>query len=345
MLSMNRVKALYILELNSYQFEYLGPDDIQRAYRRCALRKHPDKSNGLYTEEDFHELQMARDFLLMTSSGSTPIKNNNGKFEQYGRMTLLLIKILKVCVMEFIKQNWECRNNNDSEFNNNTKSTTFSSSSSTTTEEEEDEDEGMFYDVDDDFTDTDDTQFESTQNSTTLTMVLNVTVRELYTEYGKKLDIKCRDKDNEYLNRIIYISFDPYEIINTYVGMGDWDNNSNRYGDVIVKLNIIQDECFVDMVLDKYELVRNISIDLYEYYYGVEFVLEHYGTSIPINHQPLVDGMDMYIPYQGLQRGHGKRGGLYLMFTVVHEKTVNLKQDVVRRVLFDNFHGMKRRNR
>lgn len=336
---MNRAKALYILELNTSEFDYLSPDDIQRAYRRCALRKHPDKSNGSYTEDDFHELQMARDFLLMSSSpaGSSSTKNNHGNFEHYGRMTLVLIRILKVCVVEFIKQNWELQTNNVPR-SSTQNSTPSSCSSSTIT----DEDDGVFYDVDDDFKDIDDAPFGSTRTPVTLTMVLDVTVRELYLECGKKLNIKCRDKNDEYLCRAIYVSFDSYEMINTYVGMGDWDENGNCYGDVIVKLNIIQDECFVDMVLDKYELIRSINIDLYQYYYGVEIELDHYGKSIQINHLPLVDGMDMYIPEEGLQSGNGLRGGLYLMFTVVHETAIDLTQDDVRRMLFENFHGMKR---
>lgn len=337
---MNRAKALYILELHTSEFDYLSPDDIQRAYRRCALRRHPDKSNGLYTEDDFHELQMARDFLMSSSAGSSSTKNNHGSFEHYGRMTLVLIRILKLCVVEFIKQNWELRSNNNSRPGTTTQSNTPSSCSCSIVTEEDD---GMFYDVDDDFKDDEAASFGTTRAPVTLTMVLNVTVRELYLECGKKLNIKCRDKNNEFLSRAIYVSFDSYEIINTYVGMGDWDEKENCYGDVIVKLNIIQDECFVDMVLDKYELVRSMNIDLYQYYYGVEIELDHYGKSIQINHLPLVDGMDMYIPEEGLQRGDGLRGGLYLMFTVVHETAIDLKQDDVHRMLFENFHGMKRR--
>lgn len=337
MLSLNRIKALYILELNVSDSDYLTRDDIKRAYRRCALRKHPDKSKGLYTEDDFHELQMARDFLLMTSSDSDKMKNNR-EFDQYGRMTILFIKLLKVCVVEFIKQHWDFGRNHSGSTPQNT---SYSCASSTTTED----DDGVFHDVDDDFKDAVDTPFGTTHRSTTLSMVINVTIRELYTECGKKLHVKCRDKDDGCLTRIVYVSFAPYEIINTYIGMGDWDDNENCYGDVIVKLNIIQDECFVDVVLDKYEVVRSISIDLYEYYYGVDFELNHYGTLIKVEHRPLSDGMDMYIPEAGLQIGDGKRGGMYLMFTVVHETKVDLKQDDMRRTLFDNFHGMKGMNR
>jgi DnaJ-class molecular chaperone len=178
----------------------------------------------------------------------------------------------------------------------------------------------------------------------TLSFVIDVTIKELYHECGKKLKIKCKGHHNDVIHQTIYISFDPYTLKYTFNGLGDWDSTVSTYGDVVVTLNIVEDnEYSINTILDRYELIRTIEIDLYEYYYGVSMTLDHYGDSIDIKHTPYTDGLDIYVPNFGLRMGNGIRGGLYIILVVVHEKTINIEREEVRRLIEQEFHGFRHR--
>ena len=146
---------------------------------------------------------------------------------------------------------------------------------------------------------------------------LKVSLHELYTEGGKKLTVRYKTKFDEYDTHVIYVSFIDYQMLNLYAGYGDWNPFENKYGDLHVKLDIsIPEHFMINNCIDKLDLIRNIHISVYDYYYGFEKTLTHFNDTLCIKHVPAHHGMDISFAKKGLQGKHGYRGDLFILFHV-----------------------------
>ena len=158
---------------------------------------------------------------------------------------------------------------------------------------------------------------EPTPTTYIIYVELKVSLHELYTESGKKLTVRYKTEYNEYATHIIYVSFLNYHILNVFDGYGDWNPFDNKYGDLHVKLDIsIPEHFMINNYIDKLDLIRNVNISIYDYYYGFNKTLMHFNEEICIHHTPAKHGMDISFSNKGLQGTNGHRGELFILFHV-----------------------------
>lgn len=80
---MNIVKCMEILELNDLSAQDLNIDNVKKAYRRLALKKHPDKNgNTPESKEDFQELGEAYQTLMRVVDST----NESEEYQQETQM-------------------------------------------------------------------------------------------------------------------------------------------------------------------------------------------------------------------------------------------------------------------
>lgn len=279
-------------------------DEIKKAYKKKALYVHPDKVAPTSTPTDNNEA-----FLKVNAAYEFLNKNNNDYFFKRNddRETMnYMILFCKFCHV-FKKLYDDVINNNynqcDLDKQNNAQDV------------KGDEFEDTFYDAE-----------EMDTKIFDIYVDIDVTLHELYTEYGKKVKVSYNNDKNEKELHTLFIPFVDYEIDRCYHHKGDWNKFLESYGNLYVHLNIIDCKKYViNHLIDKHDLVYAYDISVYDYYHGVKFCLEHFDDTVNIDHNPSNKHcMDIVINERGLQ-GKTKRGDLYVLFNVnmkIHEENV-----------------------
>lgn len=283
---LNRDIAYKILDIDPNS--KATPDEIKRAYKKKALNVHPDKLASKSNEE-FLKVNAAYEFLC---------KNNNeplfsGNSNEYSMNYIILF--CKFCNVFKNFLNDVMINYNQYDFDlkkNDTK--------------DENESGDIFYD-------TEDINYDIYD----ITVKIDVTLKDLYNEFGKKVKVKYYTMHNKTDIHTIIIPFIDYEMKRVYHQKGDWNKKLECYGDLYVYLNIVDcNKYVINHYIDKRDLVYSYDISVYDYYNGFEFDFKHFGEDIKICHNPLEKhNSDIVINEKGLQ-GKNKRGDLYIIFNV-----------------------------
>lgn len=192
-------------------------DDIKKAYRKLALKFHPDKNPDLNSYKKFISITESYKRLL---NNDNEINNDEINITFYLDIYIDMIKNLYNYITD--------RNNifNKKFFN------------------------------------------KPQNNIKEITINLNVSIKDIYTNIVKKLTIRIfRKEDNKLIKRgeDFYISLLNYKSEYKFIGKGDEDLDGNK-GDIKILLKIIDDEYSID----KNDIIYTLNITYYEYLYGIK---------------------------------------------------------------------------
>uniref|UniRef100_A0A6C0CV37 J domain-containing protein n=1 Tax=viral metagenome TaxID=1070528 RepID=A0A6C0CV37_9ZZZZ len=155
-------------------------------------------------------------------------------------------------------------------------------------------------------------------SNTDIHIHLNVTLKELYFENGKKMKVKYKREDGEMDVHIVFLSFWDYSTQYVFEHKGDWNVFDGVYGNLIVYLDI--KDCgpyVINSYIDKYDLIRTMSISISDYYLGIDTMIDHFHEEVPIQFNPLEDNVcSCIIKNKGLRKGNDSRGDLYIIFDI-----------------------------
>jgi len=237
-------------------------NDIKRAYKKLALKFHPDKNP---------DLNSCKEFIYITESYKRLIdddKNNQDiDITFYLNMYIDMIKNLYNYIIEqnniFNRKNL----NKSSSPKQATQSPPQSPPHSPTSSPPSNTDNTNTDNTNTDNTNTDNTNTDNTCQKDII-INFNVTVKDIYTNALKKLTIKLLRKENNKLikkKEDFYISLLNYKNKYIFKKKGDEDINNNK-SDIIILINIIK----YDYDINKNDIIYKLNINYYEYLYGLK---------------------------------------------------------------------------
>lgn len=287
------------------------PTEIKKAYKKKALNVHPDKlvsSNIDDHNEEFLKVNAAYEFLMKNNESSFFRDDLDGKEEEIN----YIILFCKFC--HAFRKLFDNMVDHYDEYK------TFVKDNFKMNDEKEDE----FFDANDNILN---------PESFDIHVTIDVTLNELYCEYGKKIKVKYNDEYDETKTHVLIVPFVDYQKKRCYKMKGDWNKYTESFGDLYVHLNICNlDKYVINECIDKHDLVYSYDISIYDYYNGFEFIFNHFDEKISICHNPLITkSMEVVLRDKGLQ-GKTKRGDLYIIFNVnmeIHKEDLhfeNLKE-------------------
>jgi DnaJ-class molecular chaperone len=297
--------ALDILGLRECKSHY-SYDDIKKAYKAKALRHHPDKTDGKSTSE-FLKISAAYEFLRATvkdpSDHTSHIHNFNISPEMFCKLTASLIKLIHKVLHEQYTDQHQNRNQEH-------KAHDRSSSSSPYDQEHEE-----FFDFEEEEEEVH--EGKSVKRHCHIDITIAVTLRELYTELGKKIVIKYIDSQNSIRTREIVVPFIKYQRCMICTGFGDWNKHTKQYDDLYIRLHIENDQEYsINDCINDFDLIRCVKISVSDFYNTLILNIDHFGETLQLKHTPCTDGKEIIVPQQGLRTSPTSRGVLYILLSI-----------------------------
>lgn len=278
-------------------------DEIKTAYKKLALKHHPDKAGGDATT--FNKINEAYQILndpdkrrLYDSCHEDSIN-----LEVLSKFASILMNIVKVKFQERMANSNEAKQKQSSKVN----------------------------DVK-----------PKLDKSAPVVIKVNVDIEDLYNARVKKIVVKVKRRETSgvfgYSSVPLYISLLNFKPQYTFSGVGDdGEIADTQRGDVIVKLNIeskIIPLASLDTLFCRNDINIEKSMSLYEYLYGLDANLEYFnGEVLHIICKPLRKECDDYYSYVHVI--HGK--GLPYIDQQSEEEDISDKNDLLRGDLYIYF--------
>ena len=143
--------------------------------------------------------------------------------------------------------------------------------------------------------------------------------------------------------KTLYVSLMNYQDSYTFHGEGD-ELSPGVFGDICVKLVIKPHECYhLDRILNPYDLHYEQSVSLYEYFYGINEIIQHID-GVSEFHVKYTAGQRVHIikglgvSYMDENTNELRRGDLYIMYDLQMPKDLDgmtLARDDVRAVILE----------
>jgi DnaJ-class molecular chaperone len=143
---------------------------------------------------------------------------------------------------------------------------------------------------------------------------ITVIIEDVYYGRLKKLQLKIKNNDIIETKSFI-ISLVNFQQKYTFPKEGDNGGDLNIYVDVLPHKSGIK----IDQTLYMYDLYYEKKITLYEYYYGIEFKLEHVNSDILIIKKTFEKTMCSIIDNKGILKDDGSHGHLYIFYELIHK--------------------------
>jgi len=273
-------------------------DEIKKAYKKLALKYHPDKYNS--NDVEFKKINCAYQNLIKNKSN---VSENNNYFNEE---TIEKIKIF----FEFIKNLYFTR------FSQQTSNYNFNKIFQNQTTEEN-------------------------KHKECINLNVNITIEEIYNKKIKKIKVKVKrfinDLDSSldfiYKTTTIYLSLLNYEYYYIFKGIGDDYLDKNEFkkyrGDIKIFINILNHPIIkIDKYLDKYDLIIDDDISLYQIYFGIDKTYDFFNDEKIVVSKHFRDKLennnfyfnhfikDKGLPYYNLENDIEKRGDLYIFYSL-----------------------------
>jgi curved DNA-binding protein len=257
--------------------------EIKIAYKKLVLKYHPDKNIGNDTNEQFKKIQYAYQILSDEEKRKEYDEMNNTDKEIFNELFMNFIKGAKNVLFAYMKASLNIKNNNIIDNN------------------------------DDEYIDS----VLSCDNNE-LDIIVNLEIDLIEKYLGKKKKIKYTHQKNiggkyEFIEEYIMIELNSNQYI--YYDMGDEEDG--KKGNLII--NIITKNK-KNYRIDGDDIIKIVKISLYEYLYGIEFILDHFNENINIEiKNPINDlihkNKELYYKIDGMGlKGKEKKGDLYINF-------------------------------
>ena len=173
-----------------------------------------------------------------------------------------------------------------------------------------------------------------------ITINLDINVEQIFNNEVIKATVKVlKKKKNElYLDKEdVYISLLNYKYEYIFKGLGDEDLEKKR-GNIIIKINIIDK----NLELDKYDIIYNLNISLYEYLYGIKRILKYFDDEITLNETLNINNNKITKIYENkgikyLDHDKIKYGNLVIKFNINYKFNQNYKSSVILKNLIEKY--------
>lgn len=285
--------------MNSYQCHYtvLGIDknatleDIKKAYKKLALQYHPDKNGG--DSQLFKRINEAYQILSDPTKRQDYDNSLNGfknsPFNQHIIIDFVNV-VLKVAKETIAARRAQAQSHHEEKGKTN---------------EDVNNEKPEKHEAPD-------------KNGSPTIVKLKVPLEDLYYGKAKKVVIKVRN-DGNVTSKPFYISLLNYE--KTYVFDGQGDNGGN----LIVNIDVIPHKSGIqiDKIICQYDLYIEREINLYEYYYGIEYNIIHIDGKVLTCQKTFQDGSMIHVfkqkglPQYNLDEDKVIRGDFYVFFKLV----------------------------
>jgi DnaJ-class molecular chaperone len=265
--------------------------DIKKSYKRLVIKYHPDKNdNNIEATERFKEINAAYNILSDIDKRKEYDNMTNNQRILFDEMFMNFLTGAKNVLMEYLKASFKINKT------------------------------VLYEEMNEEYVDS--CMSIDEQNYLDIICDLEIDLKEKYLGKRKKLKYartvyendKYITKENE-----VIICLNDNQIIMYELGDEEFENNEIKKGNLIINIITKNNKRYK---LDGYDIIKEVNISLYEYIYGIKFILEHYDGKIEINiDKPINDLIhkDNMLLYKIINRGllkNNERGNLYINFTL-----------------------------
>ena len=132
---------------------------------------------------------------------------------------------------------------------------------------------------------------------------VDVDIKEIFYNEIKNIKYKVKDGFNRYMKNNVYIDLTNYDKQYVFNQYGDHNYFTKQNSDLIVNINIVfnsEPNITINNILDDYELVYNLKINLFEYFYGIDKYVSFFDETIHVVYDKIYDSSCLYIKSHGL---------------------------------------------
>lgn len=165
--------------------------------------------------------------------------------------------------------------------------------------------------------------------NTDVVLSLKINVQDIYNGSIKKVSYNRLMEDMKRKSCVLFLELAGYEEEYRIEDKGDYNMLTGQYGGLVIKLDVSH-EGFEGFKLNKlvnlYDIYVTMDINLYEYYYGVDKLLNYFNDErIHLLHTPYLSGDTQMIPQKGLPNINYEYGNLYVFYQVDLHR-INIKE-------------------
>lgn len=156
-----------------------------------------------------------------------------------------------------------------------------------------------------------------------ITLSVSVPIEDIYNNRIKKLTYTRFNNTCKKVVETMYLELQGWKEEYVLENFGDYHPFSGKHGNLIIKVNVVNDSKYkhieLNLILNRYDLYSTISVDLFEYMFGVNRKLLYFNDEeLSINHTPRTDGDVLVFANKGLCKDETDivRGDLYVFFNL-----------------------------
>jgi DnaJ-class molecular chaperone len=264
-------------------------EEIKKSYKKLVVKYHPDKTNNEpKSTEKFKEIQAAYQILSDEQRRKEYDNMNSNERILFDEMFMNFINGAKNILLEYLRASFKLNKQN------------------------------MKIDSEEEYIDSCMSIDET--NELDIICDIQIELKEKYLCKKKKIRYMRKIYENDkYISKEheITINLNDNQIILYELGDEKYINGNIQKGNLIINILSKNNKRYR---INEYDLIKEVNISLYEYFYGIKFELDHFDCKIDINISTPIhnlihnnDKLLYKIEKKGLMKNND-RGDLYISF-------------------------------